>query len=149
MQSRYGKALIVCAAMFAGVAGAAEPAGTVKSVRGVAHVHRGAAVIPLIIGSTLEPSDRVVTQTDANVGITLKDDTLLAVGPRSNVTLENFAFNSTTHDGRLDVKIASGTLRMITGLIARQAPANVKVVTPNAAIGVRGTDFIVEVPGHG
>lgn len=149
MLSRCLKALIISAAMFAGVAGAAESAGIVKSVRGVAHVHRGAAVIPLSIGSTLEPSDRVVTQADASVGITLKDDTLLALGPNSNVTLETFAFNATTHDGNLGVKIVSGTLRMATGLIARQSPANVKVVTPNAAIGVRGTDFIVEVPGDG
>lgn len=149
MQSRCCKALIVIAAMFAGVAGAAESAGIVKSVRGVAHVHRGTTVTPLAVGLTIVPNDRVVTQADAIVGITLKDDTLLALGPNSNVTLENFAFNPTTHDGNLDVKIVSGTLRMITGLIARQAPANVKVVTPNAAIGVRGTDFIVEVPGHG
>ena len=148
MQSRYLKALMVGAALFAGVAAAAEPAGTVKSVRGMAHVHRGAAVIPLIVGSTLEQSDRVVTQADASVGITLKDDTLLALGPNSNVTLENFAFNATTHDGRLSVKIVYGTLRMITGLLARQSPANVRVATRVATIGVRGTDFIVEVPGH-
>jgi hypothetical protein len=125
---------------------AAESAGTVKSVRGGTQLQRGAQTTPLKVGDSVEAKDRIMTDEMGSVGITLSDDTLISVGPRSALTIEEFAFNPTTQAGALSVNVVSGTLRMVTGLIARQSPSAVRINTPNAAIGVRGTDFIVEVP---
>ena len=125
---------------------AAESAGTIKSVRGGAQLQRGALTTPLKVGDSVEAKDRIVTDAMGSVGVTLSDDTLISVGPRSALTIEEFAFNLTTQAGALGVNVVSGTLRMVTGLIARQSPGSVRINTPNAAIGVRGTDFIVEVP---
>ena len=125
---------------------AAESIGLVKSVRVGAQLQRGTQMIPLMVGVTVEAGDRIVTDGSGSAGIALRDDTLLSVGPRSVLALDEFAFNPTTHAGVLGVNVVTGTLRMITGLIARQSPESVRIKTPNAAIGVRGTDFIVEVP---
>ena len=125
---------------------AAESVGTIKSISGTARLERGSAVIPLTVGLAVEPNDRIITSQASSVGLTLKDDTLLAIGSRSTFTVEKFAFNPTTQTGSLGVRIWAGTLRMISGLIAKQNPTEVKVSTRNATIGVRGTDFIVEVP---
>jgi hypothetical protein len=44
------------------------------------------------------------------------------------------------------VSILKGTLRMVSGLLVKANPEQVRLKTPTATIGVRGTDFIVDVP---
>lgn len=149
MRMQIGR-MAVAAAMGVLIAGAqaGEPAGVVKSVTGEARLERGTTILPVEAGLAVEQSDRIVVTRTGRVGITLKDDTLLAIGPGSNIVVETFSFNQTTYAGDLAVRVASGTMRMITGLIAKQSPASVKISTPNAVIGTRGTDFIVEVPAN-
>lgn len=127
---------------------AADRAGVIKSVTGNARIERAGATLPATVGAALESKDRIVTTQASNVGITLSDDTLLAVGPASTLSLDNFVFNPTSHEGNLAVRIFSGTMRMVTGLIAKQKSDAVEIKTPSAVIGVRGTDFIVEVPAN-
>lgn len=127
---------------------AADRAGIIKSVTGTARIERAGTVIPAAVGVGLESNDRIVTTAASNVGIALSDDTLLAVGPASTMSLDKFAFNPTSHEGNLAVRILSGTMRMVTGLIAKQKPDAVEIKTPSAVIGVRGTDFIIEVPAN-
>ena len=146
MMGRILQVLFLTTFATSGTLFAAESAGTVKSVRGGAQLQRGAQTIPIRVGDSVEARDRIVTDGTGSGGVTFGDDTLLSVGPRSALTIEEFAFNPTTQAGALGVNVISGTLRMVTGLIARQSPGSVRISTPNAAIGVRGTDFIVEVP---
>ncbi len=39
-----------------------------------------------------------------------------------------------------------GTLSMVSGDIAKSSPSAMKVKTPDAILGVRGTHFVVQVP---
>lgn len=73
----------------------------------------------------------------------LRDGTTLIVGPSSRLDPKQFHFDSTTQDGGMLVSLLRGTLRMVTGLIGRTDA--VRVETQTAVIGIRGTDFIVEV----
>jgi hypothetical protein len=125
-----------------------ESAGVVKNVSGSARIERGGAVLPVLVGTSVQARDRIVTGGDGSVGITLKDDTRLSAGPNSVLALDQFAFNSTTNEGLISLQVLKGTLRSITGLIARQSPTALAVRTPTATIGIRGTDFIVEVPAN-
>ena len=142
------QSLVAIAFIGAGSAAAADTVGIMKTVSGSARLERGTTVINAVVGVVVEASDRIVTRSTARVGITLKDDTLLAIGPGSVLIIENFAFDQTTYAGSLAVRMVNGTLHIITGLIARQSPGAVRVLTPNAIIGTRGTDFIVEVPAN-
>ena len=87
------------------------------------------------------------TGPDGGAGITLADDTLLAAGPGTQVVINNFAFNTTTQDGHLLLKLWRGTLSVLTGLIARKAPEKVNIETRTVVLGVRGTHFIVDSQG--
>ncbi|MBK8667754.1 MAG: FecR domain-containing protein [Burkholderiales bacterium] len=69
---------------------------------------------------------------------------MLSIGAGSSVDLAEFQFNPTTHDGHVLISLLRGSLRLVTGLIAKLKPEQVKVTTPTTVIGVRGTDFIVE-----
>lgn len=118
-------------------------AGRVKTLKGQVSVERGAKTNTLHVGDVLFESDSLVTADDASVGITLTDDTLITVGPASRLQLNTVAFNTTTNDGQLMLRLANGMMRIVTGLIAKANPANVRIETPTAVMGVRGTDFIV------
>ena len=57
-------------------AGPSDAAGTIKSVKGVVVVERGAAAMPATPGMQVQVADRVRTQANSAVGITLNDNTV-------------------------------------------------------------------------
>ena len=94
----------------------------------------------------MKSPDRILTGAGSAAALTLQDGTVLAIGPDSALDLSQFQFNATTQEGSVLVSLLRGSLRMLTGAIARLKPEQVKVTTPTSVVGVRGTDFIVEVP---
>jgi hypothetical protein len=121
------------------------PAGLIKTAKGSAAIEREGKKSPAKAGAALMASDRVVTGADGSVGITLRDETLLAVGPNSNVWLEKYAFDPTTHEGTLDATVKKGTLGVISGKLSKQSPGAVQFRTPTSILGVRGTEFVIDV----
>ena len=138
--------LTIGAAALALHAGAAEPpAGMIKTAKGAAAIERDGQKVAATSGAALLASDRVVTGPDGSVGITLRDETLLAVGPNSHVWLEKYAFDPTSHEGRLDATVRKGTLGVISGKLSKQSPGAVQFRTPTSVLGVRGTEFVIDV----
>ncbi len=141
-------ALALTLAAGAAMAQTVEPptkAGTMKLVQGDVRVIDAQGERMLQPGDTVSPADRLVTGPDGAASMVLRDGTTMMLGPRSRVTLDSFAFNSTTNEGNLVVAVLRGSMRMITGLISKANPQSVLVKTRTATVGVRGTDFIVEV----
>jgi hypothetical protein len=134
-------------ALLAFSAQAAEPAGMVKVTRGEVSIERDGKKLAATVGSQVEIADRVRTGNDASVGITLRDNTLLSAGPNSLIVLDKFAFDQATQDGRMSIGIRKGTLSVASGKIAKRTPESVDFHTPTSVLGVRGTEFIIEVLG--
>jgi hypothetical protein len=126
---------------------AADVIGYVKTVKGSAHVERGGQSLSAAVGIEIYSGDRIVTGPDSFVGITLHDNTLLSEGANSTLELSNFAFNTTTYEGELDATIKRGSLAVVDGKIAKANPNAVRYSTPTTTLGVRGTEFIIEVGG--
>ena len=131
--------------LFCGWAAAANAAdiGQVKVAKGQVTIERQGTTIPATVGARLQVADTVKTGADGSVGITMDDDSLLSAGPNSALSLDRYAFDSTTNQGRLDTSLNKGTLSVISGRIAKQSPDAMTVRTPNAILGVRGTEFVV------
>ena len=130
---------------------AAEPtpvAGMVKRVSGTAVVERGGTAMPAVPGMVLQAGDRVITGSPGGIGIVLSDDSIVTAGPDSRIALSDYKFNSTTQEGGMVVRLLKGALHFVTGLIGKQAPQNVRIETPTAVLGVRGTEFIVQTEGE-
>jgi hypothetical protein len=142
-------AVLLVSAMASGLAFAAEEAGTVKTAKGAVAVERGGQKLPLAVGGKVFAADRVVTGADSSVGITLHDNTLLSAGPNSVLSLDRFSFDATTHAGAVDATLKRGTLAVISGKIAKADSDAVRFRTPTATLGVRGTEFVIEVAGTG
>lgn len=123
----------------------AQRAGILKDIRGNVRLLGSDGVSrPAHAGEALAPIDRIETEADGAASVVLRDGTTLVVGPSSRLDLKEFHFDSTTRDGGLLVSLLRGSLRMITGLIGKSHPDAVRVETPTATIGIRGTDFIVQ-----
>jgi hypothetical protein len=76
--------------------------------------------------------------------MTMRDDSMLTLGPNSSIVLDRYAFDDKTHDGNFATSRVKGVLYVVTGLIARRSPESFTVRTRSATLGVRGTEFIVE-----
>jgi hypothetical protein len=132
---------LVCAALWAGEA-AAQDAGRVKTVKGTVYIERGGRRELALVGSGVRQADTLVTGPDGAVGVTLADDTLLSAGPNSVLVIERFVYEA-NQPGSLETALSKGTLAVVSGRIAKQGPDAMRVRTPAAILGVRGTEFVV------
>jgi len=129
-------------------ASAQEWAGTVKTVSGSVSVERSGKALPVALADRVFPGDRLLTGPDGRVGVTLRDDSRLASGPNSQLTIGEFSFDASRQEGKLAISVLRGTTAFISGLLAKSSPEAMRVSTPTAVIGIRGTEFIVEVEGE-
>lgn len=142
--------LAICAALLV-LAGqsakAGDSAGMVKVSKGLVSIERDGRKMAADVGMPVQVADRIRTGSDGAVGVTLRDSTLLSAGPNSLIVIEQFAFDNTTQDGAISVGIRRGTLSVASGRIAKRTPESVDFHTPTSVLGVRGTEFAVEVIG--
>lgn len=137
-----GMATVLAALCVADLAAAAE-IGQIKTAKGQVTIERAGRTIPAAVGTRLQSADVVKTGADGSVGITMDDDTLLSAGSGSVLSLDRYAFEPTTGQGRFDASLNRGTLAVISGRIAKGSPDAMTVRTPTAILGVRGTEFVV------
>jgi hypothetical protein len=123
-------------------AAVAQDVGRVKTVKGAVHIEREGRREPAQVGSGVQQADTLVTGPDGAVGVTLADDTLLSAGPNSVLAIQRFVYDG-AKPGALEAALARGTLAVVSGRIAKQAPDVMRIKTPAAILGVRGTEFVV------
>ena len=123
---------------------AQDYAGVVKTVRGATSIERAGKQVAVAPGVQLRQGDRIVTGSNGYLGVTMRDDTLLTLGPGTTVNLDRSAFDPKTHDGSFLASMTKGMLSVVTGLIAKREPDNFAVKTRVSTMGVRGTEFIIE-----
>ena len=118
--------------------------GTFKTVQGDVTLARETSRYAVVVGDPVFAGDRILTGERSAAAFTLRDGSVLSIGPNSQFVLSEFDFEPTTRDGNILLTLLQGSLRIVTGLIAAEKPEQVRVSTPTTVIGVRGTDFIVE-----
>jgi hypothetical protein len=121
-------------------AAAATPAGEVMVATGVVTAQTPAGETrTLAKGSALFERDRIKTAEKSFAMLRLADDTRIAVRPNSEFVLEKF--DQRAGQETEELRLIKGGLRALTGSVGRQKPEAVKLNTPYASIGIRGTDF--------
>lgn len=139
-------ASLACALLLAaGAAEAGEPAGQIKRMQGEVTVVRNQQVIVATPGFEVEAKDRLRTGKDGSVGMTTTDNSLISLGPNSQLVIDQYAFNQQSQDGNIAVRFLKGSFAVISGLLAKAQPAKAKFATPTATIGIRGTEFVVKI----
>jgi len=120
-------------------AAAAETVGTVTKVENKAQIGGATAVV----GTPVHMNDDVRTGAKARLEVTFRDRTLLTLGENARVVIDRYVYKPNQGTGEMVVKATQGAMRFVTGKIGQMPDHNVTVVTPQAALAVRGTDFWV------
>lgn len=141
MRKSWMLALLVAAAL---PAYSAE-VGLVKVSHGAVTIQRGSERIAAAVGTPVQASDVIVTGADGAAGITFSDNSLVSVGPASVFAIDKYAFDTTTYAGQFQGTLSKGRLAAVSGKMVQQTPESMKIRTPSAIMGVRGTEFVVQV----
>ncbi|MEJ5990771.1 FecR domain-containing protein [Ramlibacter sp. PS3R-8] len=102
----------------------------------------------IVEGGGVYPGDVVETARGAQAVLAFRDDTRVTLGSQTRFRLDNFVYDDTNAgDGRFLASILRGSVRALTGLIAKSNNRNVGFSTATATIGIRGTGFDVMCTG--
>ena len=119
--------------------------GRIKVVSGSAFIVRATGLVPAQAGQAVYQADGLRTGAGGRIGITLRDDTRLSLGPNSEVRLDRFAYAPAESQIGLVLKIVRGVVAYVSGRIAKLSPDSIRLETPGAIVGVRGTTLAVRV----
>lgn len=134
--------------MLAAVADAAQEneAGRIIGLSPQAWVERGEARLPAELRMPLFVTDVVLTDSTGRVQILLGDDSTISAAPDTFLRLDEFVYDE-TGDASFAMRMTGGVARIVTGAIVRKNPEGFRITTPQATIGIRGTDCSIIVSG--
>ena len=121
------------------------PIGYVKNITGEATVTIMGHIIRAKVGTPIYQSSVLNTRAQSSIGITLKDATVISLGPETEFAIDEYVYVPAQNKLKIGARITKGSLNYISGIIAKLQPDAVKVTTPSGVIGVRGTKFVVKV----
>lgn len=124
---------------------AVEPVGIVKSVVGDVYLKNATSSMKAVANMRLNEGDRIQTGSKSSVGLIFKDDTVVSLGPKSEMAVDEFLFDPANEQLSFVTRLVKGTFSFVSGQVAKLAPEKVKIETPDATLGVRGTKFLVKV----
>ena len=137
--------VLACAVSTPAFAQTPAPAGRIKTVSGAAFIVRGGKTIAAVAGQPVFVSDHLRTGSDGTLGVTLKDATRLSLGPASELRVDRFVYAPESGGLSMVIKFVRGAAAYVSGRIAKLAPDAVRLETPSAIVGVRGTTVAVLV----
>jgi hypothetical protein len=123
----------------------AADVGLIKVSKGNVQIERNGAKVAAPVGASVQASDVIMTGADGSAGITFTDNSLVSVGPNTVFAIDKYRFDSTTHAGEFEGSLKKGRLAAISGKMVKASPESMKIRTPSAIMGVRGTEFVVQV----
>lgn len=135
-------ALLIPSVAFANVGSIIQQQGNSVQIK------RGSDTLPGGVNAAINMNDAVVTGL-STLQLRFQDNTTASVTENSRFVIDDFVYDPNRGAGRLNVRVAVGTVRYVSGQIARSNQQNVQVNTPTAVIGVRGTDFFMTVDESG
>lgn len=111
---------------------AAERSGTLEEMRRTVTVSRGGKSFELASGAEIYAFDTIRTGQIGSAVIRFVDDTVIEVGPRSEVVVTDATFS--TKSARLLLRVARGDVRVRIGSIALKNPRGITLATPRNLI---------------
>jgi FecR protein len=121
-----------------------EPIGNVATVTGSARVIRNDKTTPLRVKDDIYLNDVVQTGTNAALGITFIDNTTFNLRANTKITIDNYVYEDGGKSNAAIFDVAKGTAAFVAASVAKAG--DMKITTPTATLGIRGTTGLVEVP---
>jgi len=121
-----------------------EPIGNVATVTGKASVMRNEQTTPLKVKDDIYLNDIVQTGANSALGITFIDATTFNLKASTKITIDNYVYEDGGKNNAAIFDVANGTAAFVAASVAKTG--DMKITTPTATLGIRGTTGLVEVP---
>lgn len=122
-----------------------ESVGIVKAVTKDTVIVRNGKSHAAVPGMKVMKGDLIKTGPGGSAGLIFEDDTVVSMGPKSEFAIEEFIFRPVDNKLSFVAKLIRGTFTFLSGQIAKLSPNSVRIETPSATIGMRGTNVLVKV----
>jgi hypothetical protein len=141
--------LMMCTLLASATIAAAQddrrPIGLVKTATGDAFILRNGERLAALPGYWLVQGDTLSTGATGSLGVILRDDTVLSLGPSTETRIEQFAFDPAAQKLEMVIRLTRGIIAYMSGRISKLAPGSVRIETPVATLGIRGTYLVAKV----
>ena len=121
-----------------------EPIGNVATLTGSATVTRNNASTPLRLQDDIFQGDILKTASNSTLGVTFADATTFNLTANATITVDNFVYEEGGKQNGALFDVARGTVAFVAAAVAHTG--NMKISTPSATLGIRGTTGLIEVP---
>jgi hypothetical protein len=123
---------------------AEEPIGNVATLIGSATVTRNNETSALKLKDDIFQNDVLRTSAKSSLGITFGDATTFNLTANASITVDSFVYEEGGKQNAALFDVAKGTLAFVAAAVAKTG--DMKISTPTATLGIRGTSGLVEVP---
>lgn len=96
-------------------------------------------------GSQVWPGDVVTTGKDSSVQIRAGDGSFISLKQNSKMVLAAHKHTGPTEEQHSSIELVKGGMRAVTGLIGKNKPDNFRIKARGSTIGIRGTEFVVQI----
>ena len=121
-----------------------EPIGNVATLTGTATVTRNNVPTPLKLKDDIFLNDALNTSANSKLGVTFNDGTTFNLTANAQITVDNYVYADGGQQNAALFDITRGTVAFVAAAVAKTG--DMKISTPSAALGIRGTTGLVEVP---
>src|SRR5262249_45922414 len=122
---------------------AQQPVGRVETVSGSATVTRNGVAVDLNVGDLVFQGDVVQTRSDSTLGIGFSDGSAFSLKENARMALNEFVYDPNSTSNSALINLVQGTVSFIASQVAKTG--NMRVDTPTATLGIRGTFVTVDV----
>ncbi len=126
----------------------ADAVGQVATLEGSATVTRGsAAPIKLHLADPIFKNDTLATAAESALGVTFDDQSTFSLSAETRIVVNEFVYEEGGTANAATINVAVGTAAFVASLVAKTG--DMKISTPVATLGIRGTTGVVDVPQGG
>jgi hypothetical protein len=123
---------------------ASEPIGNVATLTGTATVTRNKVVTPLALKDDIFQDDLLQTAANSTLGVTFNDATTFNLTANAQIAIDSFVYQDGGQQNGALFNIEKGTVAFVAAAVAKTG--DMRISTPTATLGIRGTTGLVEVP---
>jgi hypothetical protein len=107
-------------------------------------VRANAAPAALKVADPIYEQDTLQTNVNSTLGITFDDQTTFSLSANTRIVIDQFVYQEGGAGNAASLNVAAGTAAFVASLVAKTG--DMKIATPQATLGIRGTTGIVDVP---
>lgn len=120
--------------------------GTVLKMSGSASVIRNGVSVELQIGAAVQKGDVIQTGSNSSIGMTFVDGSAFGMTSNARMVLNEMIFDPNGSSNSSLMSLVQGTVTFVAGQTAKNG--NMRVETPVATMGIRGTAVLVEIAAN-